>query len=190
MCQMILANSVWERRNACSVRSCLPFVAALQGAQVRHPALHGVVDLLYARAHLVQAARADGKIVFYRLKTLGRPPPVFAVGKNRQSSSYSANSLLFRPHKKRRQRQKISDGNTSPHNQLTRRQNWQNLTEAQTSKMPQPRVASQFAIRQTGAACTICTICTEQSLQPVRPPRAFASFALAKLEAGGQALLS
>ena len=116
----------------------------------------------------------------------GRPPPVFAVGKNRQSSSYSANSLLFRPHKKRRQRQKISDGNTSPHNQLTRRQNWQNLTEAQTSKMPQPRVASQFAIRQTGAACTICTICTEQSLQPVRPPRAFASFALAKLGAGGK----
>ena len=78
MCQMILANSVWERRNVCSVRSCLLFAAALQGAQVRHPALHGVVDLLYARAHLVQAARADGKIVFYRLKTLGRPPPVFA----------------------------------------------------------------------------------------------------------------
>ena len=40
--------------------------------------LHGVVGLLHTGAHLVQAARADGKIVFYRLKTLGRPPPVFA----------------------------------------------------------------------------------------------------------------
>ncbi len=56
--------------------------------------LYGVVDLLYAGAHLVQAARADGKIVFYRLKTLDCPPPVFAGGKNRQDQNRVQNWKL------------------------------------------------------------------------------------------------
>ena len=39
----------------------------------------------------MQAARADGKIVFYRLKTLDRPPPVFAVRQKQARPKRSAN---------------------------------------------------------------------------------------------------
>ena len=53
--------------------------------------LYGIVDLLYARAHLVQAARTDGKIVFYRLKPLDRPPPVFASRQKQARLKRSAN---------------------------------------------------------------------------------------------------
>ncbi len=75
------------------------------------------------------------------------------LGKNRQDCSYSANSLLFRPRKKRLQRQKLSDGNNYVPYQLARRQKPTKAKRSATSKMPLLRSPSQFAVWQTGADC-------------------------------------
>ena len=86
----------------------------------------------------VQLALADREMGARGLEQLARPPPVFAVRQNRQGSSYSANSLLFRPPKKMPPETSIPNGNNSPITSLPAGKNWQNQNRMHPTKMPLP----------------------------------------------------
>ena len=85
-----------------------------------------------------------------------RPPPVFAsTGKNRQSSSYSANSSLFRPYKNAaRDKNSPTPIIPPPITSLPAGKNCQNQNRTHPTKMPRLRASSLFAVWQTGADCT------------------------------------
>ena len=179
------------------------------------PLLRFYKTIRYTKSYRLLGRGRTGKLYFTDLNSSTVRLQFLPVGKNWQGSSYSANSLLFRPRKKTPPEPPIPDGNNYLHNQFTRRQ----TSRGRTTKLnildkvaPSAPVfafrqklarAKQSANQQDAPTTSQLPVLHLQNwklaVKPFYPngafslhPRTFllASFAIAKLEAGGNALLS